>query len=422
MKPGRIKKEEKKGVTSGTEQSGAINRLPLEDIGEPLKNSRRGKPYNFLHELLKGVVGICLLVSVLATFAMLADIYFNNSFIYLKNLFLNHPYKTLNAGKQIVSAPKKTDSDNLIFEVFDDQPDPKKESPQSNKVLPNTNQFNSKATSADKAQTLTGNGAVVEPDKIKYRGEKPNSISKHPESGTCIKPTSADTVMPKKVTNSPCIAIIIDDMGYDSKMAESISHIDKNITISILPGSPYARQIANALHVRGTQILLHLPMEPIQYPSVNPGFGTILSDMTPDEIINVLTKNLEDVPYVSGVNNHMGSRLTTLAPQMQQIFRFIKEKRLFFIDSLTSNQSVCRKIAGLTELSFASRDIFLDNIKDKVYIKKQLKKLIHIARQSGSSIAIGHPYEETYLVLKEEMPNLRKKIRIVPVSELVTVE
>ncbi len=65
---------------------------------------------------------------------------------------------------------------------------------------------------------------------------------------------------------------------------------------------------------------------------MNPGPGALLTGMSPDELITQLEKNLEDVPGVSGVNNHMGSRLTTEATQMYQIFTILKKRDLFFVD------------------------------------------------------------------------------------------
>ncbi|MBF0234545.1 MAG: hypothetical protein HQK65_16110, partial [Desulfamplus sp.] len=52
--------------------------------------------YSLLHELMKGLAGICLLISLLVTLAMLADLYFNGSFQKLSNFFWSQTYKTQN--------------------------------------------------------------------------------------------------------------------------------------------------------------------------------------------------------------------------------------------------------------------------------------------------------------------------------------
>ena len=143
--------------------------------------------------------------------------------------------------------------------------------------------------------------------------------------------------------------------------------------------------------------------------------------MTPDELLYQLRKNIDAIPHVAGVNNHMGSKMTALSPQMNQIFTVLKQRDLFFVDSLTGKESVCRPCAKLLQIPFAQRDVFLDNVQDQDYIKKQLDQLLAIAQRHGTAIGIGHPYKVTLLTLRSEMPRLKKKIQIIPVSALVNI-
>jgi hypothetical protein len=228
---------------------------------------------------------------------------------------------------------------------------------------------------------------------------------------------------PKPVAKdlTPRVAIIIDDIGFDKKISSALADLDRNITLSILPGAPHAKAIAASLHTRGIEIMLHLPMEPMEYPRVDPGPGALLSTMTPDELLDQLRKDLAVIPHVRGVNNHMGSRITSLSPQMNQIFTVLKQRDLFFIDSMTSKNSLCKQSARLFQIPFAQRDVFLDNIQEPAYIKKQLEQLVKVARRHGTAIGIGHPYKATYATLKAEMARLKTRIKIVPASTLVEV-
>ncbi len=228
-------------------------------------------------------------------------------------------------------------------------------------------------------------------------------------------------VIPLTGSKTPFVAIIIDDIGFDKKMAYDLSALDKNITFSVLPYAPFGKAIAERLHKEGIHIMLHLPMEPVEYPKINPGPGAILAGMSPDQVLGQVRKDIGMVPYIQGVNNHMGSRITTMSDKMRQIFTILKEKKLFFIDSRTSKDSVCRPCAGLFRIPFAQRDVFLDNIQSTAYIKKQLKELIRIAEKHGTAIAIGHPYKATLTALKEELPIMGKKVKIVPAASLTSI-
>jgi polysaccharide deacetylase 2 family uncharacterized protein YibQ len=217
----------------------------------------------------------------------------------------------------------------------------------------------------------------------------------------------------------PRVAIIIDDIGYDSQIAEKFIGLNAAITLSILPHSPQQRQIVRMAREKGLDLMLHLPMEPLEYPAVNPGPGALLTEMTPDKLIRQLNDDLDAVPYIKGVNNHMGSRLTASSDQMNQIFSGIKKRDLFFIDRRTTADSKVRSSARLFQVPFAERDVFLDNVQEPESIRRQFRMLLQKAAANGQALAIGHPHAMTLQILQEELPEIQKKVTIVPASSLV---
>lgn len=219
----------------------------------------------------------------------------------------------------------------------------------------------------------------------------------------------------------PLVCIIIDDMGYDRKLAEKFLGLEAPVTFSILPFSPFQKAITKAAELKQVEIMLHLPMEPDEYPRVNPGPGALLTSMSPDELIHQLTLNIRSLPGIKGVNNHMGSKMTAVSSQMYQIFSILKKEGLFFIDSRTSSNTLCKPSARLLQVPFAERDIFLDHVATGEFVRKQLGELTRRAQQNGRAIGIGHPHSVTYQVLKEMLPELQKKVRLVPASQLVTI-
>jgi polysaccharide deacetylase 2 family uncharacterized protein YibQ len=234
-----------------------------------------------------------------------------------------------------------------------------------------------------------------------------------------IPPVKKPVKSPTPEKQLPLVAIIIDDLGYDKKIARKLSNLNAMLTFSILPYSPFQKSIARLSRDKGLGIMLHLPMEPVEYPDVNPGPGTLLTSMTPDQLTRQLEKDLDAVPFITGVNNHMGSKMTAESSQMYQIFSILKKRGLYFVDSRTTAETLCKPSARLFQLPFAQRDVFLDHLVEGEFIRKQLKKLVRIAQRNGYAIGIGHPHSLTYQVLREMLPDLQKKIRLVPVSEIV---
>jgi hypothetical protein len=218
----------------------------------------------------------------------------------------------------------------------------------------------------------------------------------------------------------PMVAIIIDDMGYEIEVAENFLSLDCPLTYSILPQSPFQREIAQSAHDRGCQVMLHLPMEPREYPEVDPGPGALLTGMTTDERIGLLKSHLNAVPHISGVNNHMGSKMSADSAQMNQILSIVKKNKLFYIDSLTAADSRSGSSARLFQVPFARRDVFLDHVPEVEFIRGQLDRLVAVARKNGKAVGIGHPYPETYKVLTEKLPEIKNQVRLVPASEIVS--
>ena len=217
----------------------------------------------------------------------------------------------------------------------------------------------------------------------------------------------------------PSVALIIDDLGYDKKIAQKFAQLDVTLTFSILHHSPFQQKIARLARSKGLEIMIHMPMEPVEYPQVNPGPGTLLISMSPDELIEQLDQNLNTLPGVKGVNNHMGSRMTSESTQMYQFFSVLKKRGLFFIDSRTTAESLCEPSARLFQVPFAQRDVFIDHYLKADFILKQIKELIRIAKKNGEAVGIMHPHSTTLQVLQEMLPELKGQVLLVPASKVV---
>jgi len=235
------------------------------------------------------------------------------------------------------------------------------------------------------------------------------------------KPAPKPVPLPPPSSELPKAALIIDDMGHDRAIAEKIMALDVPITVSILPFSPFKKHVVRLAKARHIEIMLHLPMEPEEYPRIDPGPGALLTTMTPDELIVQLNKDLDAVQGIKGVNNHMGSKMTGVSTRMYQIFSILKKRNLFFIDSRTTPRTLCKPSARLLQIPFSERDVFLDHRQDAAFIQKQIDRLIRIAQKKGHAVAIGHPYPVTYRVLRRNLPNLKKHVTIVPASELTRI-
>lgn len=222
-----------------------------------------------------------------------------------------------------------------------------------------------------------------------------------------------------KGTIRPKIAIIIDDLGYNSNIALSFIKLDLLLSFSVLPSAPFTGIVAHEAKKEGCEILLHLPMEPKKYPSVNPGPGSLLLSMDGEEIRRILDQDLKQIPEARGVSNHMGSSFTEDHEKMLIVLNELKKRNLYFLDSRTSSHSVGFTLARKIGLLTAKRSVFLDNDPAPGAIRMQMERLLNMAKHRSNAIGIGHPYKETLMMLKEYCPVLKKEYRLVHVSELI---
>ncbi len=235
-------------------------------------------------------------------------------------------------------------------------------------------------------------------------------------------PVTRKIVTPRKPAappgSVPRMAIILDDWGYDYSLLEGAIAIGKPVTLAILPGLKYSRDIARDAHKAGLGVMLHMPMQSKSGRNAEP--HTILTTSSEIEILNYLEEGIDAVPYLEGINNHQGSLAASDERVMRVVLGRLKKKGLFFIDSRVVATSVGARIAEELGVPHATRDVFIDNVAQIDAVKEQLRKAKAIALKHGLVIVIGHDKWVTLRAILEMVPELEEAgIRFVYVRELV---
>ena len=185
------------------------------------------------------------------------------------------------------------------------------------------------------------------------------------------------------------IYIVIDDVGNSLQHLESFLSIPVKISFAIMPGRPHSEESSRRIRKAGFDAILHQPME--AEGGQNPGVGAIMVDMDKDEIYRVFDENLRVFPWISGINNHMGSKATADVDVMKSVMSYLKSKGMFFLDSVTTNHSVAGTAAGEQGVPYARRNaIFLDNEGDREHVEKAFRSGVDVAGKQGQAIMIGH--------------------------------
>lgn len=215
----------------------------------------------------------------------------------------------------------------------------------------------------------------------------------------------------------PTLVIVIDDMGEDLKAARTLLNLPFPVTFSVWPRSRWASYVATLAHEKGRQVFLHQPMQPVQ-AGENMGQGGLRVTMTASEVASILRSNLRLVPNVTGINNHMGSRFTSARSAVRLFCQHLREIRpdIVVLDSLTHGASVLYDEALAQGFFAFRRALFLDDVRGKDAILKELDHGMELARRNGQAIVIGHPRPDTLAALLAWQGYLARDVAIVPLA------
>jgi hypothetical protein len=262
--------------------------------------------------------------------------------------------------------------------------------------------------SAPQAATSAAPPASVRPEAV---GEE--APRRQPTAGV---PRATPPVVPPG--QGARVALVIDDLGRRVEDVSDFAQLGVAISYGVLPFESRTAQVVEALRRRGGEILCHLPMEPSN--GADPGPGALTRRMNRQELVQATEWALDAIQDAVGVNNHMGSQLTADREVMSAIVEVLDQRRLFFLDSRTSSETVAYQTARELGLPAAERQVFLDPQSGPETVREQFARLLELARRRGAAIAIGHPHPSTLVVLREEVPRaVAAGYEFVPVSALV---
>ena len=210
------------------------------------------------------------------------------------------------------------------------------------------------------------------------------------------------------------LSLIIDDLGQNLPRDRRVLALPGPVTAAVMPDTPHAAEFAREAHKAGKIVILHMPMDPATGPFAwHP-------DLPVDELEKRLNAAFKAVPFTSGINNHMGSRMTSQPQAMAWLMADLQRRHKLFVDSRTSAQTVAAAQAQKIGLASVSRDVFLDDVRTEQAITTQLDTAIKLAHKQGSAVMIGHPYPQTLAVLERELPRLKARgIELIDIKQMI---
>jgi uncharacterized protein len=212
--------------------------------------------------------------------------------------------------------------------------------------------------------------------KIAEDGTRPADAFAHPVKAIPGKP------------NAPRVAIVIGGLGIGANgTSDALRKLPGPVTFAFLPyGNSVAGYVAKA-RKGGHDVLLQVPMEPLNYPENDPGPRTLLTSLDAGQNIDRLHWLMSRFQGYVGITNYMGGRFTASEQALAPVLRETAKRGLIYMDDGSSPRSLASQIAGANNLTFTKADVLIDATPTRADVDRALGRLETAARAKG--VAVG---------------------------------
>ncbi len=195
---------------------------------------------------------------------------------------------------------------------------------------------------------------------------------------------------PFKADGRPKIALIVRGLGLNARITQqAIDALPPETTLSFVPYADGLQTWVNIARAKGHEVLLEVPMEPLDYPDNDPGPQGLMSASPPAENAKRLEWVMGRATGYFGLTNYLGSKFIGSDEGMNALFDVLRQRGLAFIDDGTA-------FTRVGDVQRASADRVVDGQQLSAdSIGKQLEGLELAAKQNGQALGVGSAYPVT---------------------------
>jgi len=221
----------------------------------------------------------------------------------------------------------------------------------------------------------------------------------------------------------PQVVIIMTGLGLSAVATEAaIKRLPPSVTLAF---DPYGKELDDWVPLArrtGHEFLLTVPMEPIDFPIIDPGPYALESILAPAENLRRLNFIFSRVNGYVGVLGGSKSFFTTEEDKIRPVLQAIKSRGLLYVDSGATAEGLADGIASEIKLPRLTNDLIVDLDPSTESIDKQLVRLEEISRRRTIAVGIATPYPVTVARLVAWAATLESKNMVLsPVSAVADV-
>jgi polysaccharide deacetylase 2 family uncharacterized protein YibQ len=188
----------------------------------------------------------------------------------------------------------------------------------------------------------------------------------------------------------PKVALVIGGLGLNARATQAaIETLPPQITLSFVAYAEGLQGWIDSARAHGHEVLLEVPMEPVDYPDNDPGPYTLMADAAPNETAQKLEWVLSRAAGYFGLTNYLGSRFLAKDQAYEAFMGAVRGRGLGFIDDGSASRQ------GEGGAPRASAERVIDDQLTGPAIDRQLTQLEASALQKGQALGSGFAYPVT---------------------------
>jgi polysaccharide deacetylase 2 family uncharacterized protein YibQ len=217
------------------------------------------------------------------------------------------------------------------------------------------------------------------------------------------------------------VAIVVGGLGIGQSITrEAIAKLPAPVTLAFAPyGGQLIRQVERA-RADGHEVMLHLPMEPFDYPDNDPGPQTLVSGRPAIETIDRLHWLMSRFRGYVGVMNFMGARFMSSGDDFRLVARELASRGIGFVDDGSVARVRAAEIVRGEGVPAVAADLVIDANATPEAIDAALARLETIAIEKGAAVGVASAMPVSVERLKRWQDGLAERgITLVPASALL---
>ncbi|MDR0406491.1 MAG: divergent polysaccharide deacetylase family protein [Holosporales bacterium] len=268
--------------------------------------------------------------------------------------------------------------------------------------------------------TLLKRLPLAEPVQQTQPAEIPSLSTSHPSTEM---PAYKRYAEPCTVSEQcPKIALIVQPVGLLTEYFEqAIDTLPQAITFALSPYLPNLEYWREKIYKSHHEMLLIVPMEPLNALSNDTGSFTLLTEHPTQENLTLLRTVLEKTHGYVGVVNTEGSRFILSAQDLAPVLEELRTRGLYVLNCPETLRSVFPQVAQGKGIVWGQSAFFIDKELHSQSIDQALSDLEDLAKAQGTVIAVGSAYPLTLERLGIWIKELSSRgITLVPVTATIT--